>query len=241
MTHIRLQVFLSRNGVCSRREAMGVVQSGRVAVNGTVVTEPSFPVDSHEDRVCVDGQWVSCQDYAYVMLHKPSGYVTTKADAFVSKKVTDLLPQELRHLNPVGRLDKDTEGLLILTNDGDLLYALTHPKFDVGKTYLVRVRGPWDVCVQRSFETGIELEGRRTSPAQIKNVIETGKTTDFEITIHEGWNRQIRRMCETAGLTVRYLKRIQHGNLRLGDLPKGKWRRLTEQEIQCLKNACGCA
>lgn len=232
---IRLQVFLSRNGVSSRREAMDIVQSGRVSVNGQVVAEPSFPVDPEKDEVRYQDKVVGRKGYEYVMLHKPSGYVTTKADSFASKKVIDLLPEEFRHLNPAGRLDKDTEGLLIFTNDGDALHALTHPKFDVGKVYFVRVRGELDPQAKRSFESGIVLDGKKTSPAQIRQVKYNGKATDFEIVIHEGWNRQIRRMCESAGLPVRYLKRIQHGAIRLGDLPKGKWRRLTKSEVEDLR------
>ncbi len=235
MTKIRLQVFLSRNGICSRREAMDIVKSGRVSVNGQMVAEPSFQVDPQHDQVCYEGKRIGQKSYEYVMLHKPSGYVTTKADAFASRKVMGLLPEECRHLNPVGRLDKETEGLLLFTNDGDLLHELTHPKFDVGKVYFVRVRGELDHQTKEAFESGIVLDGKKTSPAQIRQVKYNGKTTDFEIVIHEGWNRQIRRMCESAGLTVRYLKRIQHGKLKLGDLPKGKWRRLTKEEIRSLR------
>ena len=214
---------------------MDIVKSGRVSVNGQVVAEPSFQVDPARDQVCVDGKAVGQKAYEYVMLHKPSGYVTTKSDSFASQKIMSLLSEEFRHLNPVGRLDKETEGLLIFTNDGDLLYALTHPKFDVGKVYFVRVRGELDHQTKEAFESGIVLDGKKTSPAQIRQVKYNGKTTDFEIIIHEGWNRQIRRMCESAGLPVRYLKRIQHGKLKLGDLPKGKWRRLTKEEIKSLR------
>ena len=235
MTKIRLQVFLSRNGICSRREAMSIVQSGEVMVNGKIVTEPSFQVDPESDQIRYKGKLIGETPAEYVMLHKPGGYVTTKEDAFAKKKVTDLLSPTLRHLNPVGRLDRETEGLLLFTNDGNLLYELTHPKFDVGKEYFVRVKGELDLILQKELETGVVLDGKKTSPAQISKVQYDGKVTDFHIVIHEGWNRQIRRMCEEIGLPVRYLKRIRHGAIELGDLPKGRWRRLSKEEILELK------
>ena len=234
---IRLQVFLSRNGVCSRREAMPLVQSGQVTVNGMVVTEPSFQIHPEKDKVCCQGKEIGVQHFEYVLLHKPGGYVTTKADEFAKKTVMDLVPEQFRHLNPVGRLDKETEGLLLLTNDGDLLFALTHPKFCVGKTYAVRVKGELDPRGQHRLQEGVELDGKKTSPAQIDRVTSDGKTTDFEMTIHEGWNRQVRRMCEAVGYPVRYLKRISQGPLLLGDLPLGKCRKLTAAEIAALKKA----
>jgi len=234
MSTMRLQVFLSRNGVCSRREAMTLVKSGLVTVNRTVETEPSCPVDPAKDRVCYKGKVVGVKGYDYVMLHKPSGYVTTKSDRFAKKTMADLLPEQFRHLNPVGRLDKETEGLLLLTNDGGLLHVLTHPKFDVGKRYFVRVKGHMEEAGKTALESGVILDGKKTSPAKVSRVKHGKKATDFEIVIHEGWNRQIRRMCEAVGFPVRYLKRIQHGPIKLGDLQKGKWRRLTKKEIELL-------
>lgn len=215
---------------------MAIVQSGAVIVNGKVVAEPSFAVDPEKDQVRYQGKLISAQAGEYVMLHKPSGYVSTKDDAFAKKKVTDLLPSTMKHLNPVGRLDKETEGLLLFTNDGDLLNQLTHPKFDVGKEYFVRVKGELDSLKQKKLEEGVVLDRKRTSPAQISKVQYDGKVTDFHMVIHEGMNRQIRRMCEKIKLSVRYLKRIQHGPIKLGDLQKGRWRRLTKQEIQLLKS-----
>ncbi len=235
MTKIRLQVFLSRNGVCSRREAMSIVQSGAVMVNGKVVIEPSSPVDPERDQVRFRGKLIGPKPFEYVLLHKPSGYVSTKEDSHAKKKVGDLLPSNLRHLNPVGRLDRETEGLLILTNDGDLLHRLTHPKFQVGKEYFVRVKGELDPVKQKDLEKGVVLEGKKTSPAEVFKIQTDGRTTDFHIVIHEGWNRQIRRMCEKIGFPVRYLKRIRHGKIELGGLQKGHWRRLSKEEINILK------
>jgi len=213
---------------------MALVQSGAVCVNGQTVTEPSTPVDSEKDRVECRGKIIGARAFEYVLLHKPSGYITSKADEGGRKTVLDLLPQELRHLNPVGRLDRETEGLLLLTNDGDLLYRLTHPSFDVGKEYAVRVRGELDEMKRRHLQDGVELDGKTTSPAKIFNVQYNGKTSDFMMEIHEGWNRQIRRMCEVLDLPVKYLKRVRHGAIMLGDLPKGQWRRLTQRELQLL-------
>lgn len=213
---------------------MALVQSGAVSVNGAVVTEPSTPVDPEKDQVECRGKIIGARAFEYVLLHKPSGYITSKADEGGRKTVLDLLPQALRHLNPVGRLDRETEGLLLLTNDGDLLYRLTHPSFDVGKEYAVRVRGDLDAVKCRQLETGIDLDGKRTSPARVTAVRGDGRSTDFHIEIHEGWNRQIRRMCEALDLPVKYLKRVRHGVIQLGDLPKGRWRRLTQMEIQLL-------
>ncbi|MEW5894258.1 MAG: pseudouridine synthase [Candidatus Omnitrophota bacterium] len=235
MSKIRLQVFLSRNGICSRREALSIVQSGLVMVNGKVVSEPSFPVDPETDQIRYRGKIVGPKPSEYVMLHKPSGYVTTKEDAFARKKVIDLLPPSLQHLNPVGRLDKETEGLLLLTNDGALLQRLTHPKFDVGKEYFVRVKGCLEPHEQKQLEKGVTIEGKKTSPAQISNLQCDGRVTDFHIVIHEGWNRQIRKMCDSLGHEVRYLKRLRHGPVKLGNMPKGSWRRLTKIEIENLK------
>jgi pseudouridine synthase len=214
---------------------MTIVQSGEVMVNGKVVAEPSFQVEPGEDHVRYKGKLIGAKPSEYVILHKPSGYVTTKEDSFARKKVTDLLPEAMKHLNPVGRLDKETEGLLLLTNDGDLLHRLTHPKFDVGKKYYVRVKGDLDPVQKSELEKGVMLDGKKTSPATISNVQSDGKVTDFHMVIHEGWNRQIRRMCEDIGLPVRYLKRIQHGPIKLGDLKLGRWRRLTQEEIKILK------
>lgn len=204
-------------------------------VNGKVVAEPSFQVDPENDQVRLMGKLIGPKPFEYVMLHKPSGYVTTKEDAFAKKKVTDLLPSTMKHLNPVGRLDKETEGLLLLTNDGNLLHQLTHPKFDIGKEYFVRVKGVLDPVQKMKLEEGVVLDSKRTSPAKISKEQSDGRTTDFHMAIHEGWNRQIRRMCEEVGVPVRYLKRIQHGLIKIGDLQKGRWRRLTREEIKQLK------
>ncbi len=155
---MRLQVFLSHNGVCSRRDAMEIIQSGRVKVNGRVVQEPSTPVTGSEE-ITVDGQKIGTKEYTYACLNKPAGFTTTKDDIHAEKTVMDLLPSSMRHLAPVGRLDRDSEGLLLLTNDGDLAYRLTHPKFHADKTYLVRVKGELTKIQQSKLEGGVIIEG----------------------------------------------------------------------------------
>lgn len=234
---LRLQVFLSRQGVCSRRKAMDLIQSGQVYVNGHLVTEPSTPVLVGKDRVTVNGEDIARRDYTYLVMNKPAGCVTTREDRFADKTVLDLLPEHLRHVNPVGRLDKDTEGLLLLTNDGDLAFRLTHPSFDVEKTYVVRITKaltPEDV---HRLETGVVIEGRTTAPARCGPVRKSGRGSVFELTIHEGRKRQVRLMLAALGKHVSYLQRIRQGSLNLGDLPVGKWRVLSPSEVMALKKS----
>ncbi len=235
---MRLQVFLAHQGVCSRRNAMGLIQQGHVAVNGRVVREPSTPVDPRQDKVFVDGKRVEEKQYDYLLLNKPAGYVTTMADHFDEKTVLDLLPSELRHLRPVGRLDKDTEGLLLLTNDGDLTLKLTHPRYDVDKTYLVHIPGELTLEEKQQLENGVVIERQKTAPAKITQVKRNARHTEFLLTIHEGRKRQIRLMLAKLRHQVVYLKRIQQGPLTLGTLKTGCSRRLTGEEIKNLKKFC---
>lgn len=232
---MRLQTFLSRNGVCSRRKAMALVMDGHVTVNGKVTREPSTPIEPMKDKVCVDHRQVGCKDYVYILLNKPKGYVTTRADPFAQKTVLDLLPAPFKHLAPVGRLDKDTEGLLLLTNDGDAAYKLTHPKFDVDKTYQVKVDGVLAPEDQARIEKGLWIDGKRTAPAKIRRVCPRQGQTEFEMTIHEGRKRQIRLMCAQIGKGVVYLRRIAQGPLHLGMLKTAAWRHLSPSEIDRIK------
>ena len=241
---MRLQVFLSHNGVCSRRDAMAIIQAGRVKVNGRIVKEPSTPVEGREE-ITVDDQNIGAKEYTYVCLNKPAGYTTTKDDIHADKTVMDLLPSSMRHLAPVGRLDRDSEGLLLLTNDGDLAYHLTHPKFHADKTYLVRVKGELTKAQQSKIEGGVFIEGsssnrtfagaQKTAPCCIMEVKYNGTDTEFKITLNEGRKRQIRMMAKSVGHYVTYLCRLSMGKLQLGDLPKGQWRTLTKQEVGLLK------
>ncbi|MEI7997886.1 MAG: pseudouridine synthase [Candidatus Omnitrophota bacterium] len=239
---MRLQVFLSHNGICSRREAMEIIQSGRVKVNGRIQREPSTPVDGSED-ISVDGKKITVQSYTYIMLHKPPGYTTTKDDPHADKTVLDLLPKELHYLSPVGRLDRDSEGLLLFTNDGDLAYRLTHPKFHLDKTYIVRVRGKLSPQNRKRLEEGVVIKGEegqanedeKTAPCRLEELRYNDADTEFKITIHEGRKRQIRRMLWSVGHRVHFLKRISVGPLTLKDLSVGQWRHLSGQEVSLLK------
>lgn len=235
---MRLQVFLSHNGVCSRRDAMDVIQSGRVKVNGHIVKEPSTPVDGTE-RIEVDGRVIGAKAYTCIVLHKPAGYTTTKDDPHAEHTVMELLPAHLQHLSPVGRLDRDTEGLLLFTNDGTWAQQITHPKFHLDKTYIAHVKGRLEEGKRRQIESGIMVEGRKTSPCRIRDVRYNGENTKaiethLTITIHEGRKRQIRAMFYTVGHKVVYLKRIAIGPLELGHLKAGEWRELTPAEIKAL-------
>ncbi len=236
-THkIRLQVFLSHSGVCSRRKAMDIIKEGRVSVNGKITFEPSTPIDEKRDRVCLDNDSVKGKQYDYVLLNKPRGYVTTLKDRFADRIVSDLLPRKLKHLYPVGRLDKDTEGLLLFTNDGDLAHRMTHPRFKIDKVYDVKIRNVLKLKEKERLEKGVFLGGRKTVPCKISNVRTRNNQTFLKITIHEGRKRQIRIMFSSLGHQVVYLKREQQGCLKLGGLKLGMWRRVTAQEISNLKS-----
>ena len=232
---MRIQVYLSHNGVCSRRDAMVFIKDGRVALNGVIVKEPSTAVDPSKDRIEVDGRHIAAKKFDYVLLHKPAGFVTTKEDVHAERTVMDLLPKHLQHLVPVGRLDKDTEGLLLLTNDGDLTFSLTHPQFVIDKTYLVQIGGTLLLEKKLRLERGVHIEGGMTQPAKISDVKEKNGQTEFLMTIYEGRKRQVRLMMKSVGCSVRYLKRMAQGPLQLGNLVLGQWRALLPAEISALK------
>jgi len=230
----RLQVFLSHSGLCSRRKAMDLILQGHVSVNGSIVCEPSMPVNEH-DKILLGGAEVSARKFEYIMLNKPKGYITTLEDRHAPQKVTELLPAEYRHLYPAGRLDKDTEGLLLFTNDGEAAFRLTHPKFNVDKTYFVKIKGSLAPRDKTQLEKGIMVGGKLTAPAKINNLKIEGNFTYFHLTIHEGRKRQIRYMLAKLRYFIVELKRILQGPLKIGDLKVGAWRKLTVQEIAQLK------
>lgn len=232
---MRLQVFLSHSGVSSRRKAMDIIQSGRVKVNGKLITEPSHDVDAQKDSVSVDDRPVLHKKFDYILLNKPEGYVTTKADKFAEKTVFELMPLEFQHLVPVGRLDKNTQGLLLFTNDGDVVYKLTHPSQNVDKIYYFEIEHGLDARTIRALERGVMIEDERTSPAKLKMISEQDEFHSGEITIHEGRKRQIRLMFKKVGNRVIVLRRVAQGPLRLDRLLSGSWRHLTEDEIRKLK------
>ena len=213
---------------------MGIIQSGCVKVNGRVEKEPSTDVTGSEE-ITVHGKKVCVQRYTYIMLHKPPGYTTTKDDPHADKTILDLLPKELHYLSPVGRLDRDSEGLLLLTNDGSWAFQLTHPKFHLDKTYVVRAKGKLNSQNQKKLQEGVVIENEKTAPCCISQVRYNGPECEFQISIHEGKKRQIRQMLWSVGHRVFFLKRISVGPLNLGALKIGQWRLLTQEETEGLK------
>jgi len=231
----RLQKILSRAGVASRREAETIITAGRVAVNGAVVTELGSKADPDKDRITLDGKPVRPKtERVYLLLYKPAGYVTTLKDPEGRPTVTDLLKGVGERVYPVGRLDYNTEGLLLLTNDGDWANRLAHPRHEVEKEYLVKVRGRVTPDQVRRLADGVELDDGTTAPARVRIVHESERNSRLTITIHEGRYRQVRRMCEAVNLAVASLKRTRYGFLDLGDLRPGECRRLTPQEVKQL-------
>lgn len=232
----RLQKLLSAAGVCSRRTAEGYITAGRVTVNGERA-ELGRRADPDRDDIRVDGKpLASGAEPVYLLLNKPRGYVTTLSDEQGRRTVADLVADCGVRVYPVGRLDLDSEGLLLMTNDGDLMQRLLHPSHEVSKTYRVSVYGQVIGAAER-LSAITDLEGEHIRPAQVEVLRQTGRTAELSVTIHEGKNRQIRRMCAACGLTVKRLRRVREHTLELGDLPVGKWRRLAAEEVAALKNA----
>lgn len=231
---IRLQKFLARCGVASRRKAEEFIREGKVKVNGRVVTEMGIKV-SPDDHVEVDGKPVKPEKKkVYILMHKPRGYVTTVSDPEGRKTVLELLDGIKERVYPVGRLDYDSSGLLLLTNDGDFANLLMHPKNEILKVYIVTVKGkPSDKALDM-LRNGIRIDDYVTAPAFVRVLAVYENKTKLEITIHEGRNRQIRKMCEKIGHPVVRLKRVAYGTLELGSLKPGEWRFLTEREIKQL-------
>ena len=232
---MRINKYLAECGVASRRGCDKLIEEGRVTVNGKTAALGDDIAGGEE--ICVDGVSVSHgEKHSYYLLNKPKGYVCTVRDDKGRKTVMELLPPDAGRVFPVGRLDYDTEGMLLLTDDGDLTFRLTHPKNEVPKTYLVKIeKGITDVELNR-LRAGVEIDGVLTGKSKVK-VIETNKAfTKLQVTITEGRNRQVRKMFETVGKQVVFLKRIKIGEMRLGSLPRGKVRKLTAEEIFYLKN-----
>lgn len=235
---MRLDKFLSHTGFGSRKDVKQLLKKKVVQINGTVATKGDFILDVKKDVVSVGGETVHYQKYIYLMLHKPAGYLSATEDN-VQKTVIDLLDDESRRFEPfpVGRLDKDTEGLLLITNDGELAHFLLSPKKHVKKTYYAEVKGVMDEKDIAAFEAGIILEdGYKCLPASLEIISSTDESSQVKITIEEGKFHQVKRMVLACGKEVTYLKRLTMGSLKLDDtLKQGKFRPLTEQELNDLK------
>jgi len=229
---MRLQKYLALSGVASRRTAEKMIADGRVMVDGEVITEMGVQVEIGQD-IRVDGKLVTPEpEKKYIMYHKPAGEVTTASDPEGRATVLDKFRDYPVRLYPVGRLDYDSEGLLLLTNDGDLTERMLHPSMEVEKTYLARVSNQMTIEEARQLERGVMVDGRKTARAKVKILGVKGLYTDILVTIHEGRNRQVRKMVEQVGHQVVMLRRIRFGPLKLEDLPRGMWRELTEEELR---------
>ncbi len=243
---IRLNKVLARAGICSRRKADELIASGQIMVNDVRVCEPGIKVDPESDRILFQGRRISHNlsdaELIYVALNKPVQVVTTVSDPQGRSTVIDLIPQDLNkyRLFPAGRLDYFSQGLIILTNDGDIVHRLTHPSWNHPKVYELIVRQKPDRQAIKTMTTGMTLkDGQRLAPVKA-DIIKSGQDrTVLELTLVQGINRQIRRMCSDLGLTILRLTRIRHGPIRLGNLQPGKCRILGRQEIQDLKNSLG--
>jgi 23S rRNA pseudouridine2605 synthase len=233
----RLQKLISAAGITSRRAAEELILNGRVAVNDIVVTELGSKADPAIDRITVDGKpLVIASQKLYILLNKPVGYMTTLDDPEGRALVTDLLQEVKERVYPVGRLDYNTEGLLLLTSDGDWANRLMHPRHEIEKEYHVRVRGKVHKSQLDQLSNGVEIDGKKTAPATVR-LIKDGEQNDWlSITIHEGRNRQIRRMCEAVSLLVVRLKRVRYGVLSMGQLKPGEFRYLSQAEVDALRD-----
>ena len=230
----RIQKILSARGIASRRQAEQMILNGRVCCNGTVC-QLGQCADPDVDCITVDGEILpSRRKLMYIMLHKPKGYVTTLSDEKGRKNAAMLVADCGDRVYPVGRLDMDSEGLLLFTNDGAFANYLMHPSHEVEKVYRVAVKGYSEENLER-LKKPIYLDGYPIKAPKVKLISAVGDDAALEITIHEGRNRQVRRMCAKAGMSVKRLVRIREGSLRLGDLPAGKWRFLTEEEVNLLR------
>jgi pseudouridine synthase len=232
--NVRLQKFLAEAGVASRRASEQIILEGRVSVNGRSVRELGSKVDPVHDRVTVDGTPVRQKRKLYVALHKPPGYICTRQDELKRRTIGALLPKEWGNLHSVGRLDFESEGLIFLTNDGEFSLRLTHPRYGVRKKYMATVGGRVGSEMLNRFTRGVSVEGEvlRVEKARVLSANNSNSVVELELA--EGKNREVRRLFESQGLTVNRLVRTQIGKIKLGELPGGKWRILTEPEIKSL-------
>lgn len=235
---IRLQKFLAENGVASRRKSEELIERGKVRVNGHPASLGD-KVDPKKDLVTVSGERVVpvSSGNVYIMLNKPRGYVTTMSDEMGRKCVAELVSDVEERIFPVGRLDRDSEGLLLFTNDGEFANMMTHPSMHISKTYRVTVKPQADEAQLVELASGVVIDGKKTLPASVLVLGDGSGRSVLQITIHEGRNRQIRKMCEAVGLETVRLKRISMGSLKLGSLSVGTYRELKKEEVSALKRA----
>ena len=238
MKSVRLQKFLADSGVASRRKCEDLITSGRVSVNGNIVSQLGTKVDPHADIICLDGKVLQANaSMIYIMLHKPEGVITSVSDPHNRPVVIDFVGDISERIFPVGRLDYDSSGLILLTNDGQLAQTLSHPRYSIPKTYIALLKAVPGKKELWAFRNGLVIgDGPKTAPAKIEIIDKkpSAGSCKVKITINEGRNRQIRKMCDAIGCPVLQLKRIAMGPLKLGDLPRGKHRKLTKAELRQL-------
>ena len=232
---LKLNKYIAQCGVCSRRKADELILSGVVFVNGKKVENLGEIVTS-KDKVVVDGNLIKPDNFVYIRFYKPAGYITSLNDEKGRKTIYDILPDEVKKLKPVGRLDKDTSGLLIMTNDGDFINSLTHPKIKIPKVYKVVVEGKMTRQKVLELEKGIEIEKGNIADAQVDCVDVLSDTTVLQITLYQGLNRQIRKMCQKVGHEVVTLKRIKHANVVLDGLKRGAFKYINQKQIKEIEN-----
>ncbi len=235
MSGTRLNKYIASSGLCSRRKADELIEAGRVLVNGKKITELGYIVEA-KDKVFVDKKLIHPVKHEYYRFYKPAGYITTADDEKGRKTIYDLLPESMSHLKPVGRLDKDSTGLLILTNDGDLINELTHPSIKVPKVYLVSINGKIHQHELEQLANGIEIEKGKIAYADISVLEVDNERTMMQVTLYQGLNRQIRKMFEYVGYEVKSLKRIQHATISIQGLKRGDIKPIKPQQIKELKN-----
>lgn len=235
---MRINKFMATCGVASRRKCDELIESGHVKVNANVCTKLGLQIDPEVDLVTVDDRPIRLtEQYVYYMLNKPCNVVTTVSDPNGRPTVMEYVPSDKHRIFPVGRLDYNTSGLLLFTNDGDVAQKLIHPSFEFGKTYIAEVKGVLDSASLNNLRKGVDIGGFVTSPAVVEVVETKQNRTTVKIVIHEGKNRQVRRMFEAVGSRVLKLQRVAVGKIELGDLPVGKYRALTKEEVAYIKSA----
>jgi pseudouridine synthase len=233
---IRLNRFISQCGIASRREADKLISQGRVSVNGEIIEKLGVKIDPQKDVVEVDGKRIKYKEnFIYLILYKPKGYIVSLKDPFNRPKVIDLLPPLKERVFPVGRLDYDSEGLLILTNDGELAFRLTHPRYQIERVYIVEVKGVPNKEKLEKLRSGVYLYGKKTAPLSVRMLTKKGKRAILEIKLCEGRKREVKLLCLAIGHPVINLKRIAYGGISLRGLKPSEWRFLNKNEIQALK------
>ena len=230
---VRLNKYIAQSGLCSRRKADELIESGVVKVNSKIITELGFSVSS-KDKVTVNNKPLQKKSFVYIKYYKPAGYITTKSDEKGRKTIYDILPEEVKDLKPVGRLDKDSTGLLIMTNDGDFINKMTHPSVKIPKVYRVTAEGKMNQQHLLQMAKGIEIEEGKIAYADSMIIDFEGKNTVLQIVLYQGMNRQIRKMLDSLGFPVISLKRISHGTINIQGLKKGQFKYIKPREISDL-------